>query len=189
MLVWQDALLWRNHQDVCVFVRIFFMGTVVEEVMTWPYDAVEDDPLTAIRIPVVESPYPTWAYLVAFDGSSPERPTDREALQIHSFLEEYVERWYTDHWKMRLAERPFDIDGGANGMVFYKWAENDWGYRQRTWTMGPTYWPGPPSWENRLRSYSLEELLDHRHHSVRADEVSQSWLDWKANHPEAFGND
>ena len=150
--------------------------------MTWPYEAPEDDPLTALRIPVSKCSHPDWAYIVAFDGSSPERPTEREALMIKAFLEEYIDNWYSETWKMRLAEHPFDIDGGANGMTFYKWGEDDWGYRQRTWTYGPLYFPG-----YEMRPYSLEQILDHRHTMV--DTVSSRWLDWKAKHPEVFGDE
>lgn len=53
----------------------------------WPYDADRDDPLTALRIPVVDSSHPEWNYIVAFLGvdlspyswGSAERPTDLEA--------------------------------------------------------------------------------------------------------------
>ncbi len=150
----------------------------------WPYDARRDDPLAALRIPVVGSSHPGWHYIAAFDGSSPLRPTDAEAAMIAPFLREYIERWYTDTWKARLAQRPFDIDGGANGVTFYKWGADDWGYRRRTWTMGPLYWPGHPSREAR-RAHTLAEVMDHAHTIV--DEVMPRWVEWKAAHPEVFG--
>lgn len=151
---------------------------------TWPYDAAQDDPLTALRIPVVASAWPQWNYITAFDGSSPARPTDPEAAMIASFTCAYIDYWYNETWKRRLAERPFDIDGGANGVVFYKWAEDDWGYRRSSWTVGPLYWPGLPSRDGR-KAHSLAELMDHVHTSV--ERVTPRWLEWKAAHPEVFG--
>lgn len=152
---------------------------------TWPYDALQHDPLTSLRIAPVGSAWPRWAYIAAFDTSSPQRPTDTEALMLQSWLLEYIDHWYTAHWKRRLAERPYDIDGGANGVVFHKWAENDWGFRRRTWTRGPEFWPGWSPREDRV-SYSLAEILD-RTHSNGSEDVPKRWLDWKAAHPEVFG--
>ena len=156
----------------------------------WPYDAVQDDPLTALRIPVVRSAHPEWNYIGAFDGSSLERPTDAEAATLASFLSEYVEHWYNDTWKLKMAGRPFDIDGGANGVVFRMYGEDDWGYRRRSWSMGPLYVPQSP----RLREIDRSELgplglvrvMDRCHTIV--DEIMPRWVEWKAQHPEVFGD-
>lgn len=154
-------------------------------VIDWPYDAPQDDPLTALRIPAVSS-HPDWYYLTAFDAGSALRPTDAEARMLVSFNADYIAYWYRDSYKAKLAARPFDIDGGANGTIFRKWAEDDWGYRKRTWTMGPLYVPQSPVFADRqLGPLSLEQLMDRIHH--RGDDApSKRWLDWKAAHPLDF---
>jgi hypothetical protein len=157
----------------------------------WPYDTDRDDPLINLRIPVTSS-HPDWCYLVAFDRDSAARPTDTEARMMASFREEYIAYWYNDSYKARMAELPFDIDGGANGVVFRKWGENDWAYRRRTWTYGPTFVPHPP----RLRRLdpadkpfgplSLADLMDHMH-MHGGNKPLPRWQEWKAAHPEVFG--
>ncbi|MFC4006587.1 hypothetical protein ACFOY2_05100 [Nonomuraea purpurea] len=164
------------------------------ETADWPYDADRDDPLTKLRIPVVGSPWPRWHYIVAFDSGrlddeQQHRPTDREARMLASFLEEYIHHWYNATWQYKLAERPFDVDGGANGVVFRKWGEGDWGFRRRTWSQGPTYVPTHP----RIRGgkspgpLTLVQVMD-RIHTI-GDEPMKRWTDWKAAHPEVFGED
>lgn len=151
----------------------------------WPYDADRDDPLTALRIPVTSS-WPDWAYLVAFDRDSRVRPTDDEAAQLVSFCQEYIHRWYNDTWKARLAERPFDIDGGANGTIFRKYADGDWGYRKRTWTMGPRFLPESPSVAGRkLGPLTLAQVMD-RIYEDSDHEPRPQWAQWKADHPDVF---
>ncbi|MFJ4785062.1 hypothetical protein [Streptomyces sp. NPDC088794] len=64
----------------------------------WPFgtDAIQHDPLTALRIPVVTSFNPMWKYVAAyidvdrsrFSWGSQERPTDAEASMLASFIEE-----------------------------------------------------------------------------------------------------
>jgi hypothetical protein len=151
----------------------------------WPYDTDRDDPLTKLRIPVA-CWNPQWNYIVAFDEESTERPTDAEAAMLASFLREYIDRWYGERWKAKLAERPFDIDGGANGMVFRKHATDDWAYRRRTWDRGPLFVPQPPTIsDRRLGPLSLVELMDHIH-SFGDGEPAPRWMEWKAAHPEVF---
>lgn len=157
---------------------------MAENLTDWPYDADRDDPLTALRIPVT-SAWPGWAYIVSFDGAreigSPARPTDAEAAMLVSFLEHYIDYWYNESFKAKLKARPFDIDGGANGVTFHKYGDNDWAYRRRSWSMGPTF---VPSWD-RKEPLTLEQVMDRAHTFV--DEVSPRWLEWKAAHPEVFG--
>lgn len=160
----------------------------------WPYDADQHDPLTALRIPVVGSAWPRWFYIVAFDSGrlddEQHRPTDREARMLASFLEEYIAHWYNDRWKAKMAERPFDIDGGANGVIFRKWGDDDWGYRQRTWQYGPTYVPEHPRIrdEKHPGPLTLVQVMD-RIRTIGSDEQPvQRWLDWKAAHPKVFGS-
>lgn len=155
----------------------------------WPYDAIQDDPLTALRIPVVTNPYPRWHYLVAFDldaiDEATDRPDDRETAMLRSYLDRLLSR-LTSWWVNEMANRPFDIDGGANGVTFRKWGPGDWGYRFRTWQSGPVFVPCNP----RLRTaespgpLGLEQVMDRIYDF--GDGPSKGWRDWKAAHPEAF---
>lgn len=157
----------------------------------WPFedDADRDDPLTARRIAVTSS-HPQWCYLVSFDRDSTERPTEAEAEMLASFLTEYIDRWYFDSYKAKLAQRALDVDGGANGVTFIKYGPDDWGYRRRTWDLGPRYVPQHP----RLREMypnatigplPLAALMD-RIHTMGDDEPMKRWTEWKAAHPDVF---
>lgn len=159
----------------------------------WPYDADPHDPLTALRIPVVSNAWPRWNYIVAFDldqiDKDGHRPTDAEAALLRSFLDEYIQHWYRESWITKMAERPFDIDGGANGIVFRKWGPDDWGYRRRTWQYGPVFVPEHPrirgQRENPMGPLTLLQVMD-RINSI-CDEPLQRWVEWKAAHPDLFG--
>lgn len=166
------------------------------ETTEWPYDADQHDPLTAMRIPVVGSAWPRWYYIVAFDSGRIDdetfRPTDEEAAMLRSYLDEYIDRYYNETWKAKLKDRPFDIDGGANGLIFRKWGEGDWAYRRQSWSMGPTYVPEHPrirgQREKPMGPLSLVQVMD-RTHSHGDEEPSKNWVEWKAAHPEVFGGD
>lgn len=159
----------------------------------WEYDAPKDDPLTALRIPVTSS-HPQWCYIVAFDVESAMRPSDAEAAMLVSYLSQYIDYWYNDSFKAKLAQRPFDVDGGANGVVFHKYGEDDWGYRRVSWTQGPIFWPGAPHYRDWLRrkqeadlgAHSLLAVMDHIE-SFGDGEPSPRWVAWKDAHPEVFG--
>ncbi|MEV0830856.1 MULTISPECIES: hypothetical protein [Streptosporangiaceae] len=158
------------------------------ETVDWPYDADQHDSLTALRIPVT-SEYPRWRYTATFDRESEVRPTDLEALQLASFIEEYREYFFNDTYKAKLSQRPFDTD--AVTKVFHKWADNDWSYRIVTWEYGPFWFPCRP--RHRGTQYddtkgfgpmALVQVMD-RIHTI-GDEPMKRWLDWKAAHPEIF---
>jgi hypothetical protein len=157
----------------------------------WPYDADRDDPLTALRIPVTCS-WPEWSYIASFDRDSDARPTDAEAAVISSFIAEYIGRWYNDTLKARLAKRPFDIDGGANGTIFRKYGEGDWGYRKASWRVGPLFLPSSPLLrekypdENPLGPHTLVQVID-REYTMGDDGPREHWVQWKADHPDVFG--
>lgn len=170
----------------------------------WPFetDAKQDDPLTALRIPVVSSFNPRWHYVAAYLGTnadtgstwdppwpfaSAERPTDAEAQMLVSFLQEHRDYWFGNQgYARKMDQRPLDIDSGWNTTVFIKYADNDWGYRRCSWTYGPTFVPGPPGSDSRgiVGRLSLEQVMD-RFHS-HGDEPSPRWLKWKADHPDVF---
>lgn len=155
---------------------------------TWPFedDADRDDPLTALRIPVTGA-YPSFVYLAAFDRGSEERPSDAEAAVISSWIDLQRE-WFNETWQAKLLERPLDVEGGHNTVIFHKWGEGDWGYRRRTHRYGPTFWPGRPGFREGVERapYALVDLMDHmqgRHTGF----LSQKWIEWKAARPEVFG--
>lgn len=170
----------------------------------WPFgtDAKQDDPLTALRIPVVRSFNPSWHYVAAYLGTnadtgsdweppwpfaSAERPTDEEANMLASFLQEHRHYWFgNEGYARKMDQRPLDIDGGWNTTVFIKYGVDDWGYRRCSWTYGPTFVPGPPGSDSReaVGALSLERVMD-RVHSF-GDEPSARWREWKADHPDAF---
>lgn len=149
----------------------------------WPFgtDADRADPLTALRIAVTGS-HPMRCYLVGFD---------REAAMLASYLEEYKTYFYgpddSSGYRYRMARRLLDVDGGANGVTFHKYGEDDWGYRRRTWSIGPMFVPPSPMYRERFPDASvgpmtLEQVMDRAH-----DTWPKRWLEWKAAHPEVFG--
>lgn len=159
----------------------------------WPFgtDAIEDDPLTALRIPVVTSFNPGWKYIAAYIGvdtgpyswGSQERPTDAEARMLASYIDEYIDYFLGDRERQRMLKRPLDVEGRVVTRVFIKYAPDDWGYRVVTWQYGPLFVPGPAGSESRkaVGRLSLEQVMDRDH-----DIYPKRWLDWKANHPEIF---
>jgi hypothetical protein len=163
------------------------------ETAEWPYDADQHDPLTALRIPVVGSAWQGWFYIVSLDSGrlddDQHRPDEHEVRLLRSFLDEYIAHWYNDRWKAKMAERPFDIDGGANGVTFRKWGDGDWGYRRRSWNTGPTYVPTHPriQGEKSPGPLTLAQVMD-RIHTI-GDEPMPHWLEWKAAHPEVFAGE
>lgn len=171
-----------------------FIAAHAKENDGWPFgeDCDRTDPLVQQRIAVTSS-HPGWAYLVAFDHASEERPTDREVAMLRSYLEEYKAYWYNPGYLARLARRPLDVDGGANGVIFHKWATDDWGYRRRSYRYGNTFtvvWPlqrdANPD-HNWLGPFSLLALMDRIHTIV--DKPRDHWVEWKAAHPEVFGQE
>ncbi|MEW2266925.1 hypothetical protein [Streptomyces sp. NPDC047868] len=167
----------------------------------WPFgtDANENDPLTALRIPVVTSFNPEWKYVAAYidvdtgkySWGSQERPTDAEAAMLASFIEEYKNHWFNQTYKARLLLRPLDVDSGCNTTIFVKYGENDWGYRLCSWEYGPMYVPTKPQSRGTEHEYAkhpgplgLEQVMDLRHTVV--DEAMPHWLNWKATYPEVF---
>jgi hypothetical protein len=131
----------------------------------WPFDADRDDPLAALRIPVVGSPYPRWKYEVCLVISSERvgdrelwgpslRPDDREVQQLVAELD-YRMAWYNPGWQKKMRERLLDVDSGTNTLILQKFAEADWRYRRMTFEHG--MWP----FYDMTERFTLEQLLDH----------------------------
>lgn len=175
----------------------------------WPFgtDAIQDDPLTALRIPVVTSFKPMWNYTGAYLGTSAdtgntfdppwpfastERPTEHEVQQLLSFIAYHRHYWSTVHGydMTRLDRRPLDVDCNS-AVVFIKYGPDDWAYSRSSWTYGHTFVPSPPT--SRGTDYAhpvtgplrLDQVMDLIHH-VGTKYPDEVWLQWKANHPEIF---
>lgn len=159
----------------------------------WPYDAKQDDPLTALRIPVVGTIHPRHYYLVALCiNENPEtmlwhglRPNDREVTLIRSFID-YERSRYNPGWVQRHFDpKPLDVDGGHNTITLIKRGDNDWAYRRSTWTRGPSLIPftleGHPETQPPL---DLPGLLDRIEWMV--DAPFHAWVEWKTAHPDVF---
>jgi hypothetical protein len=156
----------------------------------WPYDAAQDDPLTALRIPVVGTLCPRHTYLVALCvNENPEtllwygqRPNERETAQVKAFVDwrrrQYGGTWVANHFD----PKPFDIDNTAAGMTLIKRGENDWAYVVDTWRQAN---PVPETWQGEEAPLDLPGLLDRI--TSWGDRPNTHWEQWKADRPEAFG--
>ncbi|MEU2316607.1 hypothetical protein ACFY7X_13520 [Streptomyces althioticus] len=177
---------------------------------SWPFgtDAIQNDPLTALRIPVVTSFKPNWCYVAAYLGTSAdtgntfdppwpfastERPTGAEAKMLASFIAEHRNYWFgNEGYTRKMDQRPLDVDGGWNTVVFIKYGTDDWGYGRVSWIYGPTFIPTPPSSRGTQYAHAkhpgplpLEQVMD-LVHTLGSDQPMQHWLDWKAAHPDVF---
>lgn len=144
----------------------------------WPYDAPQDDPLTALRIPVTFC-VPDHPYLVVFDRDSAERPTDHEADVIASYLEWFKSVWYSGWWQHKMLQMPFDIDGDMKTMILHKYGPDAWAYRHHSWTYGPRFVPE----RTQVPTLTLVQVLDSR---FTTGTHSRLWDDWKAARPALF---
>jgi hypothetical protein len=162
------------------------------EKVDWPYDAKQDDPLTALRIPVVSTLYPRWFYLVSVcinpDPETPLwhglRPDDHETALIRSLID-FSRAWYNPGYVAREFDtRPFDLDGGFNSLTLIKRGKGDWAFRRRTWEWGPVV--VPETWNGREKPADLAAVLD-RIHSWGDGEYNPRWVAWKVDHASVFG--
>ncbi|WP_405883645.1 hypothetical protein OG747_36690 [Streptomyces sp. NBC_01384] len=158
----------------------------------WPFgtDADRDDPLTELRIPVTGA-HPAWRYIATFDRESEARPTDLEARQLASYIEQYKVYFFgADSWyKRKLEARPLDVD--AVTRIFHKWGDGDWSYRVDTWTSGPFWVPMAPRSRGgqydtvKVGPLTLVQVMDRDKH-MHTEYPSMNWGEWKADHPEVF---
>lgn len=157
----------------------------------WKYDADQHDSLVQLRIPVT-SAFPDWPYTACFDRESRHRPTETEALMIASFIEEYQHRHFGDgQWRKKQQAQEFDLDC-PNTTVFHKWAADDWSYRNANWEYGWFWIPISPRLRDGNRQHpevqkvlTLVQVMD-RIHNSETKYPTQSWLTWKAEHPDVF---
>lgn len=176
----------------------------MSETKTWPFgtDALQNDPLTERRIPVVTSFNPLWHYTMAFLGTNEDtgqewdppwlfasalRPTEDEVVMLDSFRLYHRHYWSTA-WGYRmelLDNRPLDVDSVKGATVFIKYGPDDWAYRNTQWTSGPTFVPGPPNSRGTEGPLRLDQVMD-RVHDSSAQYPNQEWRQWKASHPEVF---
>jgi hypothetical protein len=159
------------------------------ETTGWPYDAYQDDPLAALRIPVIGTPHPQWRYEVALVcPSTPAgqdlypalRPDDAETRMIAAELE-WRMTYYNEGWKAKMRRRPLDTDGTTNTVILWKRGDGDWCYRRDSWNRGPLVVPSKYDGEEPA---GLEALLDRI--NDYSGEPNPKWRAFKAAHPEAF---
>lgn len=153
----------------------------------WPYDAYQDDPLTALRIPVIGTPFPGWRYEVALVCPDSEagqdlypaaRPDEAEVRQIVAYIE-YRMEYYNSSWRAKMRKRLLDTDDSTNTVILWKRGEGDWCYRRDSWQTGPLVVPVRGD-----EPLDLERLLDHI--NDYGSGPNPKWRAWKAAHPEAF---
>lgn len=183
-----DTSCSQGHRTDCRDLRQRAAAVVKQEAEPWrcaehggwPYDADRDDPLAALRIPVVANPYPRWKYEVALMITGDDlwgpalRPTDAEVAQVVAYIG-YRMEYYNEGWKAKMRRKPLDTDATTNSVILLKLAEGDWRYRRMSWEHGP--WP----FYDMTERFTLEGLLDKIN-----DLVPEKWQAWKAAHPEAF---
>lgn len=145
------------------------------------HDADQDDALTALRIPVTCFK-PDKYYLVTFDRESAERPTDREARIIASYIDFQAERWLSRRRQQERDQRLFDIEPGHNTETLHKRGPDQWAYRRWSWTQGYLFLP---PWDDPAAQLGLVPLLDRmKGHTTGPN---PEWEAWKSAHPDVFG--
>jgi hypothetical protein len=139
-----------------------------------PYD--HEVSLATLRIPNIASGFPDENFLLAFDGSSPQLPSEKEALIIASYID-YKRSWSSVTMQQRMLSEPYDVKPGFNTIVLHKKAANQWTFRRSSWT---GKWPPRGGW------CSLVELLDGEQ-SLGEPEPAVEWITWKTKRPWIFG--
>lgn len=155
----------------------------------WPYDARQDDPLTELRIPVVDTIRPDRPYLVAlcvnenpeWDAEKGMRPDDLEVAQIRSLLG-FLRGQYRPGWISRgLDSKPFDMDDTGPNITLIKRNVRDWAYRHSTWNIGYPLAPAPTE-----VPVDLPGLLDRMAYGKGNTTGNPKWDQWKAGHRSVF---
>jgi hypothetical protein len=165
----------------------------------WPFagDADHNDPLTTLRI-AATGPHPAEPYLVAFDRTSPTRPTDAEARALACYLDYYKLILYRGDSRIltRLQQLPLDVDHCTNPLIFHRFGDDDWGFRRhrrhryfksRIRREGTAFFTErwPAATPGQLRRFPLAALLDDIEEPLRGT-PNPTWQHWKNDHPEVF---
>lgn len=152
---------------------------------TWEFDARQDHPLAARRIPVIGTTHPQWRYEVALCVAAAEpwspraglEPTPLEADLIVQVIE-YRMEYYNASWAARMRERALDVDGSTNTVVLRKRPDGGWQFRRDSWRYGPIFVP-----EGRS---SLPDVLERCFGRDQSDGEggqigweSEGWKAWK----------
>lgn len=151
----------------------------------WKWDVDRKDPLVRLRIPVT-SEHPVHSYIAVFDKDSPHRPTNREAYQLRSFIDQHMDHRFTTEEMEESLRNPFDVHVGVTPMIFHKYGVHDWGYRCRNWQTGTKFTPPSPRVPTRrMGPLSLVAVMDLIHGGDAAH--ADRWRQWKLDHPDVFG--
>lgn len=77
-------------------------------------------------------------------------------------------------------------------MIFIKYAAGDWGYRRRTWTMGPLFVPQSPKLRESGRltigPLTLPQVMDRIYGDGDGND-RPGWAQWRTGHPDIFGGE
>lgn len=164
---------------------------------SWKYKDVDpENPLTAMRIPVIRSCYPDHPYVAAVMRSADEVPDGvrvpsftssappdvTEAQMIASYIDYHITSFLGPYARQVMLKEAFDADDSLNGTVFIKYGEGDWGYRRNSWDMGSVFMPQSPEVRDAdsFGPLTLEQVMDH------AWGNTSSWVEWKSKQAEVF---
>ena len=139
-----------------------------------------------LRVPLISCPYPRWCYITAVVVSQEPHlwhgllPTDDELRAVASYHQAYLDYWYNPGWIKQMANRPYDVDGSANGRILIKYPHGGWAYRRVSWRSGCEFVPQ----RDQEPPFSLLAVLD-REQTI-GKEPAQRWQQWKGEHAEVF---
>jgi hypothetical protein len=124
------------------------------------------------------SPNRWWLASVDHAG---EMPTDEELKAIRSFIDAIINvGCYSDHYAAQLSAMKLPFDSGHNTVIFRKYANGFWGYRQATWTHGPVFMP---AWDSP-KPLNLVQVMDRYYTIARVNNAR--WTKWKDDHADIF---
>lgn len=130
------------------------------------------------RIPLVDSPWPTWKYEVALVRpgygnhgfwADAQWPTEDEARLIGCAID-FCRDWYREGYQQTMLARPLDVDSGTNTVILMK-LPRGWVYRRATHEYGPLMFP---SFDADEQYPDLMPLLD------KIWDLTDNWPKWKA---------
>lgn len=148
----------------------------------WPFDADQNHPLAARRVPVIDTYYPDYKYEVALciapqEPGSPwsgVEPTALEADLIVAAIE-YRMEYYNAGWAAKMRQSLLDVDGTTNTVTLRKAPGGGWQFRRRTWNSGLMMVPAATD------RASLPDVLD-RCFRLGDNWESADYTAWKLRH-------